>query len=99
MEKAFAEIFSDTAGKSADDGRKQAAASAKTVDLRRGCCPMNFVHAKLAIEKIQSGGQIEFFLDEGEPIVNVTWILKDEGHTVLNVVPEDRYFRVLVEKR
>jgi tRNA 2-thiouridine synthesizing protein A len=83
------------------NGGKQAAASAnaKTIDLRGVLCPMNFVHAKLAIEKIRSGERLELYLDEGEPIVNVTRSLKDEGHTVLNVVPENRYFKVVVEKR
>jgi dissimilatory sulfite reductase (desulfoviridin) alpha/beta subunit/TusA-related sulfurtransferase len=101
VEKAFAEIFSDSAGMFAEEGREQAAAtkSAKTIDLRGVCCPLNFVHAKLAIEKITAGGRIEFFLDEGEPIINVTRSLKDEGHTVLNVVQQDRYFKVLVEKK
>ncbi|MGE5892440.1 MAG: sulfurtransferase TusA family protein [bacterium] len=70
----------------------------KTIDLRGIACPMNYVKAKLAIEYIDSGAAIEFFLDEGEPLVNVTRSLKNEGHKVLNVTPEDVYFRVLVEK-
>jgi TusA-related sulfurtransferase len=60
---------------------------------------MNFVRAKLAIEKIGPGERLEVVLDDGEPIVNVTRSLKDEGHTVLNVAPENGAFRVLVEKR
>ncbi len=43
--------------------------------------------------------RIEFYLDEGEPIINVTKSLKDEGHKVLKVAREDGYFKVLVEKR
>ena len=35
----------------------------------------------------------------GEPIVNVTRSVKDEGHKVLNVAPENGHFRLLVEKR
>ncbi len=71
----------------------------QTLDLRGVSCPMNFVRAKLAIEDIDEGQRIEFFLDEGEPLVNVTRSLKNEGHRVLHVAPEERYFRVLVEKR
>jgi len=101
VEKAFAEIFADAPSTPAGDRREQAAATggSKVVDLRGICCPLNFVHAKLAIGKIQSGERIEFYLDEGEPIVNVSRSLKDEGHTVLNVVPEGGHFKVLVEKR
>ncbi len=50
---------------------------------------MNFVKAKLAMDKIRAGDTIEFYLDDGEPIVNVTRSLKDEGHQVLLVTPHD----------
>ena len=69
------------------------------VDLRGVCCPLNFVKAKLAMDKIKAGDTIELFLDDGEPIVNVTRSLKDEGHQVLLVIPELSYFKVFVEKR
>ncbi len=68
------------------------------LDLRGVSCPMNFVRAKLAIEELKGGRRIEYLLDEGEPLVNVTRSLKNEGHRVLHVTPEERYFRVLVEK-
>ena len=55
--------------------------------------------AKLAMDKIKNGETIEFYLDDGEPIVNVTRSLKDEGHQVLSVVPQDSFFKVLVEKK
>lgn len=70
----------------------------KKVDLRGVCCPMNFVKAKVAMEELTKGDKIEIFLDEGEPLVNVTRSLKDEGHNVIRVTPEDIYFKVLVEK-
>ena len=69
------------------------------LDLRGVCCPMNFVKAKLAMEKIRGGETIEIYLDDGEPIVNVTRSLKDEGHQVLLVTPKADYFEVMVEKK
>jgi tRNA 2-thiouridine synthesizing protein A len=60
---------------------------------------MNFVRAKLALEKIRSGERLEILLDDGEPIVNVSRSVKDEGHRVLHVAPENGHFRLLVEKR
>jgi dissimilatory sulfite reductase (desulfoviridin) alpha/beta subunit/TusA-related sulfurtransferase len=68
------------------------------LDLRGVCCPLNFVKAKLAMDRIKGGDTIEFYLDDGEPIVNVTRSLKDEGHQVLLVTSESNYFKVLVEK-
>jgi len=98
---ALAEIFSEK------PGIKQSPAENDTtrttirnfLDLRGVCCPLNFVKAKLAIEKIRSGEIIEFCLDDGEPIVNVTRSLKDEGHQVLLVTPKDSSFLVMVEKK
>ncbi len=101
VEKALAEIFKDEAIISdvSDNDEGSVPQAMHLLDLRGVLCPVNFVRAKLAIEKLQPGGRIEFYLDEGEPIINVTRSLKDEGHTVLNVVPENRYFKVLVEKK
>lgn len=70
----------------------------EVVDLRGVCCPANFARAKVALESVEAGQRLEFYLDEGEPMVNVTRSLKDDGHRVLNVSPEDVYFRVLVQK-
>jgi anaerobic sulfite reductase subunit C len=100
VDKAFAEIFS-AEKKSAPAGVENDSASAARknfLDLRGVCCPMNFVKAKLAMDKIKGGDTIEFYLDDGEPIVNVTRSLKDEGHQVLLVTPESSYFKVIVEK-
>jgi len=101
VEKAFAEIFSEK-NDTADTGTEPQApieGSGMFLDLLGVCCPMNFVRAKLAIEKIKIGERLDILLDDGEPIVNVTRSLKDEGHKVLKVAPENGHFRVLVEKR
>jgi dissimilatory sulfite reductase (desulfoviridin) alpha/beta subunit/TusA-related sulfurtransferase len=103
VDKAFSEIFGD---RKAEPDAIQGPAETDAVtsgtpvrDLRGVTCPLNFVHAKLAMEKIAPGGRIEFYLDEGEPIVNVTRSLQDEDHRILCVAPADRYFKVLVEKK
>ena len=101
VEKAFAEIFSEEAKRTQVDAVPDTASAAKRnfLDLRGICCPLNFVKAKLAMDKIKSSETIEFYLDDGEPIVNVTRSLKDEGHQVLLVIPETNYFKVMVEKK
>ncbi len=101
VDQAFAQIFSDKTEKpvSAQDSTAASPIKRNLLDLRGVCCPMNFVKAKLAMDKIRNGETIEFYLDDGEPIVNVTRSLKDEGHQVLSVVPQDAYFKVLVEKK
>jgi anaerobic sulfite reductase subunit C len=101
VDKAFAEIFAETKGTGGNNVVQQASAgkNANLLDLLGVCCPMNFVRTKLAIDKIKPGERLEILLDDGEPIVNVTRSVKDEGHKVLNVAPENGHFRLLVEKR
>ncbi|HET6363695.1 MAG: sulfurtransferase TusA family protein [Nitrospirota bacterium] len=101
VEKAFVEIFSEETEGTPVEAYPDTASAAKRnfLDLRGVCCPLNFVKAKLAMDKIKSNDTIEFYLDDGEPIVNVTRSLKDEGHQVLLVTPKTNYFKVMVEKR
>jgi dissimilatory sulfite reductase (desulfoviridin) alpha/beta subunit len=101
VDKAFAEIFSGEKKRTPAAAENDASSAVKKnfLDLRGVCCPLNFVKAKLAMDKIKGGDTIEFYLDDGEPIVNVTRSLKDEGHQVLLVTRENSHFRVLVEKR
>ncbi len=100
VDKAFAEIFMEKCTERPVEVRTKGEPKEKRnfLDLRNVCCPMNFVKAKLAMDKIKSGDTIEFYLDDGEPIVNVSRSLKDEGHQVLLVTPEGGSFKVLVEK-
>jgi anaerobic sulfite reductase subunit C len=101
VDQAFAQIFSGKTVKLliTSESAKVSPIKRNLLDLRGVCCPMNFVKAKLAMDKIKNGETIEIYLDDGEPIVNVTRSLKDEGHQVLSVVPQDEYFKVLVEKK
>ena len=100
VDRAFREILSEkeTVEQAPVSGAGLTTARKNFLDLRGVCCPMNFVKAKLAMDRIKSGETIEFYLDDGEPIVNVTRSLKDEGHHVFLVTPENGHFRVLVEK-
>jgi dissimilatory sulfite reductase (desulfoviridin) alpha/beta subunit len=101
LDKSFAEIFSEKNEAEGNSIVQQAPAVKKgsLLDLLGVCCPMNFVRTKLAIDKIKPGERLEILLDDGEPIINVTRSVKDEGHRVLNVAPENGHFRLLVEKR
>jgi tRNA 2-thiouridine synthesizing protein A len=71
----------------------------ETLDLRGITCPMNFVKAKLFIEEFEKGNVVEIILEEGDPLINVTRSLKEEGHKVIKVEHFDNYsFKLLVEK-
>jgi len=100
VESAFEEIFSGEVQKNDWTNTACAAVEAKNnfLDLRGVFCPLNFVKAKLAMEKMGSGEIIEFYLDDGEPIVNVSRSLKDEGHQIMLVIPKESYFKLMVKK-
>ena len=101
LDKAFSEIFAEETVGEGKEVVEQASAvkNGNVLDLLGVCCPMNFVRTKLAIDKIKPGERIEILLDDGEPIINVTRSVKDEGHRVLAVAAENGHFRLTVEKR
>ena len=70
----------------------------KTIDLRGVSCPTNFVKAKLALELVETGTQVEFLLDDGEPVKNVPRSLKAEGHKLLGLHETDGYYTLTLEK-
>jgi sulfite reductase (ferredoxin) len=68
-------------------------------DLRGVVCPMNFVQTKLQLSGMQSGEVLEIWLDDGHPIANVPASIRNEGHTILEQIPTDNYWRVLIKKK
>lgn len=69
------------------------------LDLRGVSCPMNWVKTKLVLEEMELGQTLEVLLDDGEPIRNVPRSATEEGHKLLKVLPEEDYFRLLIERR
>ena len=64
-----------------------------TLDLTGVLCPMNWVRARLELERMQPGERLELLLDPGEPLESVPRSARDEGHSV---TVEGR--RVTIEK-
>ena len=52
------------------------------LDLRGTPCPLNYVRARLAIEKVPEGGHLLLDLDAGEPEHMVAEGLRGDGHDV-----------------
>ena len=70
-----------------------------TVDLRGVACPLNFVKAKLQLEKIDIGCVLEILLDAGEPVRNVPASFSQQGQEVTEVNDLGGYFSVKVRKK
>jgi TusA-related sulfurtransferase len=53
-----------------------------TLDLTGIVCPMNWVKARLELERMQPGERLELVLDPGEPLDSVPRSAREEGHAV-----------------
>lgn len=58
------------------------------IDITGETCPITFLRAKLALEKLPAGGLLRIRLRAGEPLENVPRSLLDHGHEVLSIEPE-----------
>jgi TusA-related sulfurtransferase len=52
------------------------------LDLTGVACPMNWVRARLALEELERGQQLEVVLDPGEPLRSVPVSAREDGHEV-----------------
>ncbi len=69
------------------------------LNLKGVSCPLNFVKTKLMLESMQQDSVLEVLLDDGEPIINVTASVKEEGHQILKVEKTDEYWKLLIKKQ
>ena len=53
-----------------------------TLDLTGVQCPLNWVRAKLELERLHAGDVLELLLDPGEPLDSVPRMAGEDGHQV-----------------
>lgn len=53
-----------------------------TLDLTGVLCPMNWIRAKLALERMAPGDTLQLLVDPGEALDSVPRSARDEGHCV-----------------
>ena len=59
------------------------------IDITGEVCPLTFVKTKLLIESMQPGQTAEVRLKGQEPLENVPRSVREHGHAVLSLEPED----------
>ncbi|PIW25853.1 MAG: sulfurtransferase TusA family protein [Rhodospirillales bacterium CG15_BIG_FIL_POST_REV_8_21_14_020_66_15] len=59
------------------------------LDITNDICPMTFVKTKLFLERLGPGALLEVRLKGPEPLGNVPRSVRDHGHEVLSLDPED----------
>jgi len=80
-------------------GEAETEASKRVVDLRGVECPLNFVKAKLELEKVDIGQVLEVLLDEGEPVRNVPASFTQQGQEVVEVENKGDHFSVKIRRK
>ena len=69
------------------------------VDITDVVCPMTFVKAKVALEELDDGQILSIRMNDGEPVQNVPRSIKEEGHQILKLLPnEDGTYDLIVKK-
>ncbi len=68
------------------------------IDLRGVECPLNFVKAKLELEKIVVGQVLEVLLDDGEPVRNAPASFAEQGQEVIEIKNNGNHFCVKVRR-
>jgi sulfite reductase (ferredoxin) len=71
----------------------------RIIDLRGVACPLNFVKAKLELEKISVGEILEMLLDDGEPVRNAPASFAEQGQEIIEVKSQDDHFCVKVRRK
>jgi tRNA 2-thiouridine synthesizing protein A len=72
-----------------------------TLDLRPFACPLTYVKARIALDRLAPGDVLELWLSAGEPAESLPRSAEEDGHRVVGIEPlsaGERAFRVLVEK-
>lgn len=71
------------------------------LDLKGVACPMNYVKAKLKLETMEIGQELEVILDQGEPFRMVPASLRNDGHEIVHLEPIENaeFYRLVVKKR
>jgi TusA-related sulfurtransferase len=59
------------------------------IDITGEVCPLTFVKTKLLLERARSGETVLVRLKGPEPLANVPRAVRDHGHAVLALGPED----------
>ena len=59
------------------------------LDITREVCPLTFVKTKLLIERLSPGQTAQIRLKGAEPLENVPRSVREHGHEVLSLEPED----------
>jgi tRNA 2-thiouridine synthesizing protein A len=59
-----------------------------SLDITGEVCPMTFVRTKLRLERMRPGEVLSVRLRGEEPLRNVPKAAREEGHSILGIIPD-----------
>jgi TusA-related sulfurtransferase len=68
------------------------------LNLRGIKCPLNWAHAKVALEKMRRGEKLELLLDDPRGVRDLPRAAEAEGYAVLEIVQTSGVWRISIEK-
>lgn len=71
----------------------------RTIDLRGVTCPLNFVKAKIELEKVAIGEILDVILNEGDSVKNVPESFTQQGQEVIEVKKSDEHYCVSIRRK
>lgn len=72
-----------------NDNRSEQHTTDFTLDITRDVCPLTFVKTKLLSERMAKGQTAAVRLRGAEPLLNVPRSLREHGHEVLSLEPDE----------
>ena len=69
----------------------------ETLDLRGVKCPLSWAKAKVRLETITAGQEIDLLLDDAQGATDIPRAAEAAGHHVVGVVEEDSCWRITIE--
>ncbi len=74
-----------------DEERVEKLSEAKQhfLDITAEVCPLTFVKARLALERIAAGDRLMIRLNSGEPLENLPRSLVELGYSIVSLVAEE----------
>lgn len=71
----------------------------KIIDLKGLVCPFTLLEAIKEIKKIEGEAQIEILVTDAVACESIPNWASDEGHEIIEIKPEENFFKIVLKKR
>jgi len=68
-----------------------------SLDLRGVKCPLSWARAKVRLETMATGAELELVLDDPQGATDIPRAAEASGHHILSVVEKDGLWRITIE--